>query len=149
MSADLRELYQSVIIDHGRQPRNFGRFAAASLTGEGFNALCGDRIVLDLLLHEGVIEKAVFEGVGCAISVASASLMTDRLKGKNLEEAKSLFADFHALVTEGRVSEKLGKLAVFAGVQEFPARVKCATLAWHTLLAAISGKKTKVSTEET
>ena len=147
MSENLRELYQSVIVDHGRHPRNFGSLACPCLAGEGFNALCGDRIYLQLVVKNDAIENAQFCGEGCAISVASASLMTEVLRGKKVPEAKALFAEFHALVTGGVSSAQLGKLAVFAGVREFPARVKCATLAWHTLLSALAGEKNSISTE--
>lgn len=149
MSAELRELYQEIIIDHGRHPRNFGACPEANHHKEGYNPLCGDKIVMHILENNGVLEKIYFEGSGCAISMASASLMSEMLKGKSIEETNDLFAAFHLLVTEGGDSEKLGKLAVLGGVREFPARVKCATLAWHTLKAALTNDTDSVTTEET
>jgi len=149
MTAELRELYQEIIIDHGRHPRNFGVLPEANHHKEGFNPLCGDKIFMHVQEKNGVLEKIQFEGCGCAISMASASLMTEILRGKNFHEAEELFTAFHDLVTEGSASEKLGKLAVFGGVREFPARVKCATLAWHTLKAAITDDAKEVTTEET
>lgn len=147
--ADLRELYQEVIVDHGRRPRNFGLRPAADRQAEGFNPLCGDRIVLQLTLRDGRIEDARFDGAGCAISTASASLMTEALKGKTEAEAMALFERFHALVTgePAGAGMSLGKLDVLRGVTEFPTRVKCATLAWHTLQAALAGAGEAVSTE--
>jgi nitrogen fixation NifU-like protein len=147
---DLRELYQEVIIDHGRRPRNFGPLPSANRRADGFNPLCGDRLTLYLRTANGVIEDARFEGVGCAISTASASMMTDMLKGKTEAEAEALFAGFHALVTGVALpaAATLGKLEALGGVREFPARVKCATLAWHTLEAALHGEHQPVSTEE-
>src|SRR3990167_3075709 len=151
MSA-LRELYQEVIIDHGRHPRNLGVWPEANRHKEGFNPLCGDKIVLHIQEKNSVIQQLRFEGSGCAISMASASLMTEMLKGKTLSETDELFSAFHQLITESEHSktllEKLGKLAVLGGVYEFPARVKCATLAWHTLKAALSNDISPVSTEE-
>lgn len=149
---ELRELYQEVIIDHGRRPRNFGPLADANRRAEGFNPLCGDRITLSLKLRDGVIEDVRFEGSGCAISTASASLMSEALKGRSEAEAAALFDGFHALVTghapDGRAAAvPLGKLEALAGVAEFPTRVKCATLAWHTLRAALRGDTAPVSTE--
>ncbi|EEG09550.1 Fe-S cluster assembly sulfur transfer protein SufU [Pseudogulbenkiania ferrooxidans] len=148
--SDLRDLYQELIVDHYRRPHNFGPLAGANRHAEGFNPLCGDHLSLSLKVVDGVIEDACFEGAGCAISTASASLMTDALKGKTEAEAEALFAVFHALVTaEDATSAEapLGKLAVLAGVREFPTRVKCATLAWHTLLAALHQSDQPVSTE--
>ncbi|RMD79503.1 MAG: SUF system NifU family Fe-S cluster assembly protein [Gammaproteobacteria bacterium] len=151
--SELRELYQEVIFDHNRHPRNYGPLPGANREAQGHNPLCGDRITLRLLVDpEGVIREARFEGSGCAISTASASLMTEALKGRRVEEAEALFRRFHALVTgeagEGRGEEgpPLGKLEVLAGVRAFPSRVKCATLAWHTLEAALRGGGT-VTTE--
>ncbi len=146
---ELRELYQEVIIDHGRHPRNVGAFSEANHQKEGFNPLCGDKITMYVQEKKGVIEKIQFEGCGCAISMASASLMSEILKGKTMHEVDELFAAFHTLVTEGISSETLGKLTVFCGVREFPARVKCATLAWHTLKAALKNDPSTVTTEET
>ena len=148
--SDLRDLYQELIVDHYRHPHNFGQLAGANRRAEGFNPLCGDRLTLYLKLVDGMIEDARFEGSGCAISTASASLMTDALKGKTEAQALALFASFHALVAGGGDSPPavaLGKLEVLAGVREFPVRVKCATLAWHTLLAALHEASQPVSTE--
>lgn len=147
--SELRDLYQEVILDHNRRPRNFGALASANHQAEGYNPLCGDKVTVLLDLEGGRIEDIAFQGSGCAISTASASLMTEALKGRTEEEARALFQDFHGLVTtgEGEGSEELGKLAVFSGVREFPMRVKCATLAWHTLLAALDDKSQPVSTE--
>lgn len=149
MTADLRDLYQEVIVDHGRRPRNFGPLPDASHQAEGFNPLCGDRLTLRLKVVDGVIEDARFEGVGCAISTASASLMTEALKGLGASEAEALFAGFHAMLTgDGQMpTAGLGKLEVLAGVREFPSRIKCATLAWHTLLAALHSENQPVTTE--
>lgn len=144
----LRELYQEMIVDHGKQPRNFGKLANANHQQAGHNPLCGDKLILYVLEKNGVIEDAKFEGDGCAISVASASLMTEAVKGKSLAEINVLFDLFHHLVTEGKEPDQdLGKLAVFSGVAEFPVRVKCATLAWHTLKAALANDTKPVSTE--
>lgn len=149
--SDLRDLYQEVIVDHYRRPRNFGRLAEANHHAEGVNPLCGDRLTLYLKLRDGVIEDASFEGSGCAISTASASLMTEALKGKTPAQAHGLFEAFRALVVTGAPGEAaaspLGKLEVLGGVREFPARVKCATLAWHTLEAALQNRSEPVTTE--
>lgn len=148
--SELRELYQEMVMDHGRHPRNFGPLPEANHHAEGFNPLCGDRLTLYLKVEEGVIRDLRFEGVGCAISTASASLMTETLKGKTVAEAETLFDGFHALVTDGVKPEApipLGKLEVLGGVREFPARIKCATLAWHTLQAALRDETHLVSTE--
>lgn len=147
---DLRDLYQELILDHSRRPRNFGRLAGANCTAEGFNALCGDRLMLYLKLIDGVIEDARFEGTGCAISTASASLMTEALKGRTEAGAQTLFEGFHALLTAGDRADaavRLGKLEVLSGVREFPVRVKCATLPWHTLQAALRNEARPVTTE--
>ena len=144
----LRELYQEMIIDHGKHPRNFGMLAQANHVQVGYNPLCGDKLTVYLIEKNGVIEDVKFEGVGCAISVASASLMTEAVKGKSIESVNILFDLFHHLVTEGHTtSDQLGKLAVFSGVAEFPVRVKCASLSWHTLKAAIDNDTKPVSTE--
>ena len=145
----LRELYQEMIVDHGKHPRNAGKLAHANHHHAGHNPLCGDKLMVYVAARDGRIEDARFEGVGCAISVASASLMTEMIKGKTLAEIEEIFTHFHQLVTEGAMQpvEILGKLAVFAGVAEFPARVKCATLAWHTLRAALANDPHPVSTE--
>lgn len=147
----LKDLYQEMILDHNRCPRNFHKIEDADRKAEGFNPLCGDHLTLYVKLDGGVIRDIAFEGNGCAISKASSSLMTSSVKGKKLEEVRHLFKEFHQMVT-GRpgdpVPEDLGKLAVFSGVCEFPARVKCASLAWHTLKSALEGSGQKVSTEE-
>ena len=144
----LRELYQEMIVDHGRHPRQFGVVPEANHRKEGYNPLCGDKLTVTILERDGVIEDIRFEGTGCAISVALDSLMTEAVKGKTVEDVKHLFEHFHTLVTKGEVSDAdLGKLAVFAGVYEFPARVKCASLAWHTLNAALADAQDPVSTE--
>ena len=149
--SDLRELYQQVILDHNRRPRNFGRIEDADRTCEGYNPLCGDRLKLFVDFDGDVIRSVTFEGTGCAISRASTSMMTDILKGKTVAEANELFERFHQLVTsdpsEPADVADLGKRAVFAGVREHPSRVKCATLSWHTLKAAVNGHQTTVSTE--
>ncbi|MDE1981030.1 MAG: SUF system NifU family Fe-S cluster assembly protein [Betaproteobacteria bacterium] len=145
--SDLRDLYQEVIFDHNRHPRNFGALPEANRHADGFNPLCGDRLTLHLRVEGGVIQEARFEGAGCAISTASASLMTEALKGKTEAEAAILFEGFHHMVMGEPVTVDLGKLAVLAGVSEFPARVKCATLAWHTLNAALKNESNPVSTE--
>lgn len=148
---DLKELYQEVILDHNRNPRNFHKVEGATNTVKGYNPLCGDQYTLFVKVEDGTIVDIGFEGAGCAISKASASVMTSVVKGKRVEEAMELFDQFHKLVTgdaqEGRNEEKLGKLIAFAGVAEFPTRVKCATLAWHTLRAALEAKKELVTTE--
>lgn len=139
---DLADLYQEIIIDHNRSPRNFRALAPATHHAEGFNPLCGDRLQLYLDVHDGVIREATFQGAGCAISVASASLMTEALKGRTEAEAHALFRRFHALVTgeDGEPPPELGKLAALAGVRAYPSRVKCATLCWHTLESALAGE---------
>lgn len=150
MSADLRDLYQEVIVDHGRRPRNFGPLPGASHQAEGFNPLCGDRMSLHLRVVDGIIRDARFEGAGCAISTASASLMTEALLGRSEAEAEALFTSFHDMLTGAEHAEAalaLGKLEVLAGVRQFPSRVKCATLAWHTLLAALHQQQQPVTTE--
>lgn len=147
--SDLRDLYQEVILDHYRKPRNFGPLADADRKAEGFNPLCGDRLTLYVKLMDGVITDASFEGSGCAISTASASLLTESIKGKTEREAERLFEGFHDVVTGGVAAPDvdLGKLEVLVGVREFPVRVKCATLAWHTLHAALAKQAQPVSTE--
>ena len=148
--SELTDLYQEVILDHGKRPRNFGPLEGATATAEGLNPLCGDHLVLQVKVADGRVLEARFTGTGCAISRASASVMTGIVKGKTLAEAEALFQVFHALVTEGPGArpdlEGLGKLAVFGGVHEFPTRVKCASLAWHTLRSALQGGVT-ASTE--
>jgi nitrogen fixation NifU-like protein len=148
--SDLRELYQEVILDHHKRPRNFGSLATSNHHAEGHNPLCGDRLTVQVDVEDGIIKGVAFEGAGCAISRASASLMTDAVKGKPVEEAERMFQEFHQMVTSGvedAVEESLGKLAVFCGVREFPSRVKCASLAWHTLHAALESKDAPISTE--
>lgn len=146
---DLQDLYQEVIVDHNRSPRNFGKLEDADTTLEGFNPLCGDRLTLYIKTDNDSIEDIRFDGSGCAISVASASLMTEAMKGKKVNEAQAIFDQFHNMVTdEDEVDmEKLGKLAALAGVKEYPSRIKCATLCWHTLNSALSGNAEAVSTE--
>ena len=149
---DLKDLYQEVIVDHNRDPRNFGRMDNADRIAEGFNPLCGDRLNLYLKLDDNRIADVRFDGNGCAISVASASLMTDALKGKTISEAETMFNDFHQLLTDDKPhdiqrAEHLGKLAALLGVKHYPTRVKCATLCWHTLHSALEDNKTPVSTE--
>lgn len=148
MNGELRELYQEVILDHNRQPRNRRKITAPDAVADGHNPLCGDKVTVYLKLDAGKIADVSFEGSGCAISTASASLMTEALKGKSVDEASKLFEVFHKLVTgESIDNENIGKLAVFAGVSEFPVRVKCASLAWHTLQAALKGGGKPISTE--
>jgi nitrogen fixation NifU-like protein len=149
--SDLQGLYQEVILDHSKRPRNFGAIEGASGHAEGYNPLCGDKVKIDLKMEGDRISDIKFRGSGCAISTASASILTETLKGKTRAEAEALFETFHDLVTgkgaeNGRKPE-LGKLAVFSGVSEFPMRVKCATLAWHTLKSALEGSEAPVSTE--
>jgi nitrogen fixation protein NifU and related proteins len=147
---DLSDLYRDVILDHNRRPRNFGPLEAADATAEGVNPLCGDRLTLRLHVDSDTIEDIRFEGQGCAISTASASLMTEAVKGKTRAEALELFDRVHRLLTEDAASaDDLGKLAALCGVREYPARVKCASLCWHTLAAALNsaGNATAVSTE--
>jgi len=149
VTTELRELYQQVILDHNKKPRNFHVLEGANRTAEGYNPLCGDQITLYLRLEDGVVKDAAFQGKGCAISKASASMMTAAVIGKPLDEVESLFQRLHTMLTgeTGASGDGLGKLAVFAGVREFPSRVKCATLAWHTLHAALCGAAAPVSTE--
>ena len=146
---DIKDLYQEIIVDHNRNPRNFGIINDADKIIEGFNPLCGDKLKLYLKTEGKNIADISFDGSGCAISVASASLMTDAMKGKSINDAELLFNSFHNLITNenGADEKSLGKLAVLAGVKDFPARVKCATLCWHTLHSAITGDKETVSTE--
>jgi nitrogen fixation protein NifU and related proteins len=146
--SDLRGLYQEVILDHGKAPRNFRALPDATCAAEGHNPLCGDHITLYVELDGDVIKDISFQGAGCAISTASASMMTTQLKGKTVAEADQLFAGFHEMLTGGaQDAEKLGKLAVFSGVNAFPVRVKCATLPWHTLHAALERKPEPITTE--
>jgi nitrogen fixation protein NifU and related proteins len=147
---DLQDLYQELILDHGRRPRNFRPLDGATRSAEGYNPLCGDKVKIYVKMDGDIVKDISFEGAGCAISTASASIMTETLKGKTRAEAEELFQTFHNLVT-GRQAQldapELGKLAVFSGVSEFPIRVKCATLSWHTLRAALNGAAEVISTE--
>ena len=148
--SDLKDLYRDVIVDHNRSPRNFRKIPGGQ-SQEGFNPLCGDKLMVYLKLDGEKISDLSYEGSGCAISVASASLMTERLKGKTRAEALALFDEMHALLTSGTApadSESLGKLAALSGVREYPSRVKCASLCWHTLKGALEdGRHQAVSTE--
>jgi len=148
--ADLRDLYQELILEHSKAPRNYRELQDADHKAEGYNPLCGDHFTVFLHMDGDSIRDVTFQGSGCAISKASASMMTQSLKGKSRAEAEQLFERFHNVVT-GHASNgeqtELGKLAVFSGVSEFPTRVKCATLAWHTLQAALEGKQEAISTE--
>ncbi len=146
---DIKELYQEVIVDHNRNPRNFGKLEDANKTLDGYNPLCGDKLTLYIKTNNNTIEDISFDGSGCAISVASASLMTDIMKGRKLDEAEALFNKFHHLITSDEELDitELGKLAALAGVRDYPARVKCASLCWHTLHSVIQGDAAPVSTE--
>jgi len=148
--SELSDLYQEVILDHNRRPRNFRAIDGASRQQEGYNPLCGDRLTLYVTLEGDRIADVAFQGSGCAISKASASLMTESLKGKTVTEARALFEKFHAMVTSSpdTEAEDLGKLSVLSGVREYPTRIKCASLAWHALKAAVSGEaEAPVTTE--
>jgi nitrogen fixation NifU-like protein len=153
--SDLRELYQEVILDHSKRPRNFGRLEGVTHQADGDNPLCGDRIHVELEMENGIVKGVAFDGEGCAISTASASLMTESLKGKTLEEAQALFHRMHETCTgqaepgsEDQAPVELGKLAVFEGVQQYPLRVKCATLAWHTMRNALDEEGDVLMTTE-
>ena len=150
-SDNKRNLYEKVILDHNKNPRNFAEMPDCDHCADGYNALCGDQFTVYLKVEDGVIADVTFKGCGCAISKSSASIMTTLLKGKTPQEAEELFTKFHKLVTappDAPAEEQdLGKLAVFCGVRDYPVRVKCATLAWHTMLAALDEKKEVVSTE--
>ncbi|HOE67176.1 MAG TPA: SUF system NifU family Fe-S cluster assembly protein [Candidatus Hydrogenedentes bacterium] len=149
--AENRALYEQVILEHNKSPRNFREMTCADCKADGFNPLCGDQFTIYLKFEDDKIVDVSFKGCGCAISKSSASIMTTLLKGKTKKEAESLFVKFHALVTsepDAPVNaEDLGRLAVFCGVREYPVRIKCATLAWHTMLAALDGKGDPISTE--
>ena len=150
MISELRELYQETILDHSRKPRNFGELPAAQYKAEGYNPLCGDRATIALTLEGDVITDIRFKGAGCSIFTASASMMTETMKGRTRAQAERLFQEFHRLLTEDSGAPDaagLGKLVVFSGVREFPIRVKCATLAWHTLRAALDSAHGIASTE--
>lgn len=149
MFDELQELYQQVILDHSRSPRNFYKLDVANRVAEGHNPLCGDRVTVYLLFENGVIRDVSFQGEGCAISKASASMMTEAVKGKTREEAEALFGKFHDMVTTGTPNlDDLGKLGVFAGVNKFPARVKCAVLPWHAVSATLQGKDNNIVSTE-
>jgi nitrogen fixation protein NifU and related proteins len=144
--SELSELYQQVILDHNKKPRNFRELEGANRRAEGFNPLCGDQLTVYVLMDEGVVKDLSFVGTGCAISKASASMMTQAVKGKTREEALAIFGEFHRMVT-GELDEEaeenhLGRLKIFAGVRDYPARVKCASLPWHTMHAALEGEET-------
>jgi nitrogen fixation NifU-like protein len=146
--SDLRDLYQQVILDHNRKPRNFRKIADANRTAEGYNPLCGDRITVEATVEDGIVKDVAFQGAGCAISKAAASMMTANVMGKSEGEVDAIFHRVHAMLTGANgVSAEVGKLAVLAGVREFPSRIKCATLAWHTLQSALHGAAEPVSTE--
>ncbi len=147
--SDLTELYQELVLDHNSKPRNFRKLASSNHSAEGYNPLCGDRVTIYLTLNGGVIEDVGFQGSGCAISRASTSMMTESVRGKRIEDAERLFRLFHDQVTgeEGTDPEALGDLEAFAGVKEYPSRVKCAILGWHTLKAALEGNEERISTE--
>ena len=149
--SNLDDLYQEVILDHNKRPRNRGRLEGANRQARGHNPLCGDHVHVYLLIRDGIVDGISFEGSGCAISTASASIMTESLKGKSLEEAKDLFRNFHALLTREHVETVtgpgMGKLDVFSGVCRYPVRVKCATLAWHAVNAALEDQPATVTTE--
>jgi nitrogen fixation NifU-like protein len=145
----VHDLYQEIILDHSKRPRNFRRMEEASKQAQGYNPLCGDKLSLFLSLEGDVVKDIAFVGSGCAISTASASLMTESVKGKTRAEAEALLSRFHALLTTDRPpAPELGKLAVFSGVREYPARVKCATLCWHTLRSALNNSGEVATTEE-
>ncbi len=147
MFDDLSDLYQQVILDHCKQPRNFREMAVATCSAQGHNPLCGDQLKLYLAMEGDVIKDVSFVGSGCCISKASASLLTESVKSKSKAEVQKIFDQVHEMVMTGRVTGDVGKLAVFAGVHKFPARVKCAILAWHALMAALKGEGQPVSTE--
>jgi nitrogen fixation protein NifU and related proteins len=152
MSTDLRDLYQEMILDHGKRPRNFRELPGATGKAEGYNPLCGDRETVFVRVEDDTLKDLSFQGSGCAISTASASMMTERLKGKTRQEAEALFTRFHDLITgeseSGARGPELEKLTVFSGVREYPVRIKCATLPWHTMRAAMNGNGQIVSTED-
>jgi nitrogen fixation protein NifU and related proteins len=149
MFDDLSDLYQQVILDHCKHPRNFHDLANATCSAQGHNPLCGDQLKLYLVVENGQIKDISFLGSGCCISKASASLMSENVRGKDKKQVQAMFDQVHEMVTTGRVMGEVGKLAVFAGVYKFPARVKCAILAWHALMAALKGEQEKPVTTET
>ena len=148
---DSQELYQEIVMDHNRRPRNFGSMTDSTARSEGFNPLCGDQITLFLKVTEDIVEDISFEGVGCAISKSSASMMTEGVKGKSVEEALTVFEAFREMITAksdgSKDSEILGDLEILKGVAQYPTRIKCATLSWHTLQAALQGTERDISTE--
>ena len=148
---DSQELYQEIVLDHNRRPRNFGSMTDSTATSEGFNPLCGDQITLFVKVSEDIVEDISFEGVGCAISKSSASMMTEEIKGKSVKEALTVFQAFREMITaksDGfKDSEILGDLEILKGVAQYPTRIKCATLSWHTLQAALQGTEKDISTE--
>jgi nitrogen fixation NifU-like protein len=150
--SDVKDLYQELIVDHSKRPRNFGKLEEADHEATGHNPLCGDKVTVYLKVEDGIVQDVHFQGVGCAISTASASLMTERVKGKPVAEAEALFEEFRELVTKGNPQagalEHLGKLQALSGIKEFPLRVKCATLAWHTLHAALHGEEPDLSKDD-
>jgi nitrogen fixation NifU-like protein len=148
MFDDLTDLYQEVILDHSKSPRNFHKLENANRTAQGHNPLCGDHYTIYAVMDGDVINDISFQGSGCAISKASASILTDTLKGKTKADVKALFDKVHAMVTTGKSDDGVGKLAVFAGVHKFPARVKCAILPWHAVVAAVEGRQEPVTTEK-
>jgi len=149
--SQLQELYQEVVLEHTRRPRNFRKPTDATHTARGYNPFCGDNVALYLTLKDGVVRDVAFQGSGCAISTSSASMLTEGVKGKSVEDARKLFDAFHRMVTREPGADyddgPLGDLEILSGVADFPTRVKCATLAWHTLMAALKGRKEAVSTE--
>jgi nitrogen fixation NifU-like protein len=147
MFEDLNDLYQQVILDHCKQPRNFHELPAATCSAQGFNPLCGDQLKLFLMLDGDTIKDISFVGSGCCISKASASLLTEFAKGKTKADVEKMFGQVHEMVTTGKIQGDVGKLAVFAGVHKFPARVKCAILSWHAVMAALKGDAKPVTTE--
>lgn len=151
MDAELKELYQQVILDHNKSPRNFGKLEHANHSAEGYNPLCGDKVNIYLEMEKNIVKDISFQGSGCAISRASASLMSSIIKGKTREDAEKIFNQFHDLIIgkldEEKSFEKFGKLAVFGGVKDFPSRMKCATLPWHTMINALHNNDEKVKTE--
>ncbi len=147
MFDDLSDLYQQTILDHCKKPRNFREMPEASCSAQGHNPLCGDQLKLFLILENGAIKDISFVGSGCCISKASASLLTEFARGKTKADVERMFAHVHDMVTTGKIAEDVGKLAVFAGVYKYPARVKCAILSWHAVMAALKGDTGSVTTE--
>ncbi|MGI0115574.1 Fe-S cluster assembly sulfur transfer protein SufU [Zooshikella sp. RANM57] len=148
MNPELKQLYQELIMDHGRQPRNFRKLSPCTHMQQADNPLCGDQLTLYLNVKDGVVQEVAFQGHGCAISMASASMMTQEIKGKSVKDALALFKKFHQLIMSGESSENMGRLAVLSGVKAFPMRVKCATLAWHALEHVLSANDGQAITTE-